>query len=309
MWLTSLGARYLLSGPAPHGQALGGSSITLFSNRTESTMTMVASPEDPSEDRAIQPFKFPETGQEIRVVHVGGEPWWVAVDVCTVLGIGNSRQALTRLDDDEKGVTTADTLGGTQELATVNEPGLYSLMLRSRKPQARTFKRWITHEVIPMIRKTGRYEVPAVTEELPAAGAPLPYREQAEIVVLFARGGVIPESYAAATAKVIMARAMGERPELLPGETPLYAATFLAEKGHRSSTVAKFQSGFGQRVSNAYFKMHGRRPEKIPGPAGSRIDKVAVYSDEDRPLLEQVYAGMVDVIRAFESGGQGELSA
>lgn len=276
------------------------------------TMTMVASPDDPGEDRGIQPFQFPETGQEIRVAWQGNQPWWVAVDVCSVLGIGNSRQALTRLDDDEKGVTTNDTLGGAQELATVNEPGLYSLMLRSRKPQAKAFKRWITHEVIPAIRKTGRYEVeapPGSPPKLPAAGAPLPYREQAEIVVLFAKGGVIPESYAAATAKVIMARAMGERPELLPGETPLYAATFLAEKGHRSSTVAKFQSGFGQRVSNAYFKMHGRRPEKIPGPAGSRIDKVAVYSDEDRPLLEQVYAGMVGVIRAFESGGQGELSA
>ena len=89
-----------------------------------------------------------------------GNPWFVAVDVCAALGVGNSRQALSYLDDDEKGVITNDTLGGKQEMATVNEPGLYSLILRSRKPEAKKFKRWITHEVIPSIRKTGQYTNP-----------------------------------------------------------------------------------------------------------------------------------------------------
>jgi hypothetical protein len=147
----------------------------------------------------------------------------------------------------------------------------------------------------------------APLREITAAAGPLPYRDQAELLVILRP--VLPESYATATGKVILARAMGDRPELDPAETPLYAATFLAEQGHRPATVAKFQSGFGARVSNAYFKRHGRRPEKIPGPAGSRIDKVAVYMEDDRPLLEQVYAGMANLIRAFESGGQQELSA
>ncbi|ONK09565.1 hypothetical protein STBA_02650 [Streptomyces sp. MP131-18] len=62
-------------------------------------------------------------------------------------------------------------------------------------------------------------------------------------------------------------------------------------------------------MSNRYFKVHGRRPEKIPGPAGSRIDKVAVYTEDDRPLLEQVYAELVDVISSFEDGGQTAISA
>jgi hypothetical protein len=258
---------------------------------------------------SIKPFEFPETGQPVRVISVDGEPWWVAVDVCGVLQHSNSRQALSHLDDDEKGVTIADTPGGPQELATVNEPGLYSLILRSRKPQAKAFKRWITHEVIPAIRKTGRYEAPAAPEprELSSSLGVRPPKEQAELLVIL--GPFLPGHYATATAKIIIARAMGDRPELDPAETPLYAATFLAEQGHRPATVAKFQSGFGARVSNAYFKRHGRRPEKIPGPAGSRIDKVAVYTADDRPLLEQIYAGMVDLIRAFESGGQQELSA
>ncbi|WP_405964805.1 hypothetical protein OG713_34720 [Streptomyces sp. NBC_00723] len=146
-------------------------------------------------------------------------------------------------------------------------------------------------------------------KEITAAAGPLPYKEQAEVVVLFAQAGVLPESYATATAKIIVARAMGERPELDSSETPLYAATFLAEKGHKPKTVTKFQSGFGSRVSNRYFKVHGRRPEKIPGPAGSRIDKVAVYTEDDRPVLEQVYAEIADLINAFENGGQTQLSA
>ncbi|MEU5714126.1 hypothetical protein [Streptomyces flaveolus] len=166
-------------------------------------------------------------------------------------------------------------------------------------------------DVLPNLLKHGRHEaapLPAPKEITAAAGA-LPYKEQAEIVVLFAQAGVLPSIYATATAKVIVARSMGERPELEPSETPLYAATFLAEKGHKPKTVAKFQSGFGSRVSNRYFKVHGRRPEKIPGPAGSRIDRVAVYTEDDRPILEQVYSEIADLINAFEHGGQSPLSA
>ena len=85
------------------------------------------------------------------------EPWFVAVDVCKALEIKNNRDALGRLDDDEKGVVSTDTLGGEQEVGVVNESGLYTLVLGSRKSEAKAFKRWITHEVIPTIRKTGGY--------------------------------------------------------------------------------------------------------------------------------------------------------
>ena len=101
-------------------------------------------------------FRKDEFGA-VRAVTLEGEPWFVAADVCRALGLGNSRQTLSYLDDDEKGVITSDTLGGKQEMSTINEPGLYSLILRSRKPEAKAFKRWITHEVIPAIRKTDSY--------------------------------------------------------------------------------------------------------------------------------------------------------
>ncbi len=106
---------------------------------------------------ALQLFSFEE--QNIRVVIVGGNPWWVAKDVCDILGIVNSRQAISALDEDEKGVHTVDTLGGKQKMSCVTESGLYHLVFISRKPEAKAFRRWVTEEVIPSIRKTGSYSI------------------------------------------------------------------------------------------------------------------------------------------------------
>ncbi|PWM78759.1 MAG: toxin Bro [Phascolarctobacterium sp.] len=104
----------------------------------------------------LQIFKNADFG-EIRTVVKNNEIMFVAADVCKALDLTNSRKAVSRLDDDEKGVTLSDTPGGKQNLTVVNEYGLYNLVLSSRKPEAKAFKRWITHEVIPAIRKTGTY--------------------------------------------------------------------------------------------------------------------------------------------------------
>jgi prophage antirepressor-like protein len=97
-----------------------------------------------------------------------GEPLFVIADVCQALTIDNHRNVVARLDDDEKGVRSMDTPGGRQDLAVINESGLYSLILTSRKPEAKRFKRWVTHEVLPSIRKTGSYAVPSSVAALPA---------------------------------------------------------------------------------------------------------------------------------------------
>lgn len=91
----------------------------------------------------------------VRTVIKDNEPWFVAADVCKALEIDRTQSR--RLDDDEKGVYSIQTPGGEQEVSVVNEPGLYTLVLGSRKPEAKEFKRWITHEVIPAIRKYGMY--------------------------------------------------------------------------------------------------------------------------------------------------------
>lgn len=115
----------------------------------------------------IAVFNYSNT--EIRTVVRDGEPWFVAADVCAVLAIANPSDAVRSLDDDEVELVSAalvTTEGRPQDsFNLINEPGLYSLILRSRKPEAKAFKRWITHEVLPAIRKTGRYETaPAIPQ-------------------------------------------------------------------------------------------------------------------------------------------------
>lgn len=109
----------------------------------------------------IQIFERAEFGQ-IRTTTIDDEPWFVAADVCRALELNNVSRAVDRLDDDEKMTLTSSEghsgqRGGAQSMNMVNEPGLYTLVLGSRKPEAKAFKRWITHEVLPAIRRTGAY--------------------------------------------------------------------------------------------------------------------------------------------------------
>lgn len=107
----------------------------------------------------IQVFENSEFGKIRALLSEGGDPMFVAKDVCAALEIKNSRDALARLDDDEKGVVLTDTPGGEQQMQAVNEAGLYVLVLGSRKPEAKAFKRWVTHEVLPALRRDGGYMV------------------------------------------------------------------------------------------------------------------------------------------------------
>lgn len=105
----------------------------------------------------IQVFKNAEFGS-VRTIELDGEPWFVGKDVATALGYTNPRDALfKRVDAEDKGVANCDTLGGEQQVAVINESGLYSLILSSKLPKAKEFKHWITAEVLPNIRKNGGY--------------------------------------------------------------------------------------------------------------------------------------------------------
>lgn len=104
-------------------------------------------------------FENAEFGS-VRTLVINGEPYFVGKDVAKILGYSNPRKALIdHVDSEDKGVTKCDTLGGTQEMTVINESGLYSLILSSKLPKAKEFKRWVTSEVIPSIRKTGSYSI------------------------------------------------------------------------------------------------------------------------------------------------------
>ena len=127
-------------------------------------------PVDPNEpeitfdlpEEAMQIFQNEEFGS-VRTLTIDNKPWFVAVDICRALDIGNPTQALTRMDEDEK-MTLYSNEGHL--LNVVNEAGLYTLILSSRKPEARRFKRWITHEVLPSIYKYGMYATKSTLEQV-----------------------------------------------------------------------------------------------------------------------------------------------
>ena len=109
-------------------------------------------------------FKF--EGDDIQAVIKDGDPWFVARDVCEILGI--KTEQTRRLDDDEKSLQEFKTDGGIQKMSIVSESGLYALILRSNKPEAKKFRKWITRDILPTLRKTGRYCLKNARVQLPS---------------------------------------------------------------------------------------------------------------------------------------------
>lgn len=129
-----------------------GREISMKNYTTESQKTQTQS--------EFSTFKFDE--REIRTLSLNGEPWFIAKDVCDAIGLDNNRKALLTLDEDEKGVTLSNTLGGQQEMNIISESGMYTLILRCRDAVKKgsvphRFRKWVTAEVLPQIRKTGSY--------------------------------------------------------------------------------------------------------------------------------------------------------
>lgn len=118
----------------------------------------------------LQSFSFEMT--DVRVVMRDDQPWFVAADVCRALDYRMASDMTRWLDDDDKGTHTVHTPGGDQQMLVINETGLYSAILKSRKPEAKRFKRWITHEVLPALRKTGEYRVQRMPEDPRELGLP-----------------------------------------------------------------------------------------------------------------------------------------
>ena len=116
------------------------------------------------DDKALQVFDFND--KTVRVIMRDGEPWWIAKDVANILGFRDAFNAIRLLDEDEKDTQKVSTPGGEQKMSVINESGLYSLIFRSNKHGAKKFRRWVTHEVLPQIRKTGMYAMNNVIKQL-----------------------------------------------------------------------------------------------------------------------------------------------
>lgn len=206
----------------------------------------------------IVPLTFPISGEKVRVVHIDGEPWFVAIDVCRELGFENARRAVRDLEDDYGRTTTvADARGQNRQTYVVNEPGLYQLIFQSRKEQAKKFRKWIFEEVIPALRKTGSYESAEdreakVLEILEASDAAYRKIEVAKF------NNQIPGwvAQAFADANGILTEAMGF-PAVLTTSGEIDD-----ENGVGTNKGVRFNNG--RQRSAMYKKRHGRLPFKAP---------------------------------------------
>jgi prophage antirepressor-like protein len=116
-----------------------------------------------AQENGMRIFSF--ESKQVRIVEKNGTPWWVAKDVCEILALSDVSMTISRLDSDEKGTNKVCTPGGMQDMTIINESGLYALIIRSNKPEAKKFRKWVTSEVLPTLRKTGEYATPDKQKE------------------------------------------------------------------------------------------------------------------------------------------------
>jgi prophage antirepressor-like protein len=227
------------------------------------------------------PFDY--SGRQVRTVQVDGEPWFVAAGVCAVLEHTNPTAAVASLDDDEKGLRNVETLGGAQRLVVINESGLYSLILRSRKPEAKPFKRWVTHEVLPSIRKNGGYVSPnATADQLDVLVK--------QAAVLQALNGLADAGWLDAKARILGARALGEAPELDQETKPLTVSIYLSRKGLKGKEAKAVAPMFGKRLKAAYVAAYSEQPPSVEDVVGRHVVNVAQYQEQHSHLFDRIWS-------------------
>ncbi|MEH2458292.1 BRO-N domain-containing protein [Nostoc sp.] len=256
-------------------------------------------------------FQF-ET-HEVRFVGTAIDPWWVGADVCEILEINISQTR--RLDDDEKGLRLVQTPGGSQEMLVVNESGLYSLVLGSRKPQAKRFKKWVTSEVLPSIRQTGSYALaPTETPEAIAPSA-LPTPTAQEISELFdltlGSAGLNPRLIAGVKLNAIASYnpALLEAAEIaksalsIPVEEGLIRPTVLGEK----LTEKTFEKWSAVRVNKLLTEQgfqipnpNGKNPAWLPTEKGSQYGQIVLDTAIGHGKTVQSLQWHLSVLEALE---------
>lgn len=231
-------------------------------------------------------FRY-DDATSLRQVGTTDEPWFVAADIADPLGYRMASDLTRRLDADEKGTRSVRTPSGIQQMTVISEAGLYAAILGSRVEGAKRFKRWVTHELLPTIRRTGKYEADRATERQINAAI---FQARAQMELCQAAQGLIHPDHLEAKARVILARGMGENAELDQDRRPLYSKDFLKEKNLGEKRMKSIAGVFGKRCKAAYIERHGVEPGKYPLTlSNGQTRDVLAYTEADRDLLEQVW--------------------
>ena len=209
-------------------------------------------------DKQLQTFQNLEFG-EIRSMTINGEPWFVGKDIAAALGYSNPRDALSKhVDSDDKGVANCDTPSGTQKMTIINESGMYSLILGSKLDGAKRFKRWVTSEILPAIRKTGAFATDSAAAELKArelrvkemnAQARLINAETRRLLILQKEKGlskVAVDALAVRAMEDVTGKDLGE---YLPRTEKTYSASEIGNAlGISAAKVGKIANAYGLKT-------------------------------------------------------------
>lgn len=240
-------------------------------------------------DTQMIPFHY---GDETVRTHTDadGQVWFVATDIARILGYKDASHALRGLEEDEKGLHNVETLGGEQTLTIVSEAGLYTLLVRARVEAAKPFRRWVTHEVLPSIRRTGSYSLLGVTPT-PNTEDPALTRAKGLMELVALAKDVISPDYLEAKARIVLARAMGDTPEIEASARPLYVQDYMREQGVSSDNIKSYGPTFGKYVKKAYKAERGVEPGKRfdETPSG-QVREVCVYTEADRPIFDRAWS-------------------
>ncbi len=244
---------------------------------------------------------FTFESQQVRFVGTAEKPEWIAVDLCNIFGIRNVSDTLAKFSQDEKGVAIIDTLGGEQSLLTLTEPGLYRLIFKSRKDIAKRFQRWIFHEVLPAIRKTGSYSISQSQKNnvpaLPSA------KERLETIRLgmdlFSELGGCDERTQLLlkdqVRNILLADKLQSSPKAI-NEASVRLEYPVSDRavtlGYRPSNRQLLQ--IGKQASRLYKERHGTKPIQREQFVAGATRMVNVYGFNDLDLLDQAIALVMD---------------
>lgn len=238
-------------------------------------------------DATLTPFHYGD--EQVRTYEENGEIWFIATDVARILGYRDAEKMTRNLHAYEVGTHIVGTRAGSRSVSAINLGGLFHALNAARVDAAEPFQRWVNHKVLPSIYRTGSYSLPGA--------APAPSTEDkalnraaglADLIGKFR--GIIADDYLDAKARIVLACAMGDTPEIEAKARPLYIQDYLREKGATADEVSRCASSFGRYVRTAYVDERGVEPGKrLDETPSGQVREVYAYTEADRPIFERAW--------------------
>lgn len=232
----------------------------------------------------LTPFHYGD--EQVRTYEEDGEIWFIAADVARVLGYRDAEKMTRNLHAYEVGTHNVGTRAGSRSMSVINLGGLFHALNAARVEAAEPFQRWVNHEVLPSIYRTGSYSLPGATPA-PNAGDPALVRAAGLADIISRFRGIIDDGYLETKARIVLARAMGDTPEIEASARPLYVQDYMREQGVSSDNIKSYAPTFGKYVKKAYLAERGVEPGKRfdETPSG-QVREVCVYTEADRPIFD-----------------------